>query len=83
MTTKVKNSSWGAHTVFVVESNIGEFLSPGAVDIVRESRMIAVQLRSVRQNLMRKSVQVTNFPRKPRNLRKSGNEDESGGIVEF
>lgn len=55
--------------VLMIERNIREILAPIAVHLIGEARMIRVQLRTVRQNLIGEPVQITDTNRKPRHRR--------------
>ena len=46
--------------LFVVEGNVGELLAACAVHGIGESRMIGVQFRAVRQDLIGESIQILN-----------------------
>lgn len=52
--------------LFVIVSNVGEIFAPLSINRIRESRMVAVQLRSIGENLIRKFVQIPYPSWKPR-----------------
>ena len=52
--------------LFIMESYIGELLAAGAVDGVGKSRMIGIQFRAVRQDLIGEFVQIGDPSGKPR-----------------
>ena len=53
--------------LFVIESNVSKELPSLSVDRIGESRMISIQLISIRQDLIGKFVQVLLGPGEPRN----------------
>ena len=55
------------NSLLVVEGDVGEELSPLAVDGVGEAGVVGVQLVSVGQDLMSELVQVLLGPGEPRN----------------
>ena len=55
------------HSLPVVERDISELLPPLPVDGISESRVVGVQLRSVRQDLVGELVQVLDRLGEPRN----------------
>ena len=52
--------------LFVIVSNVGEIFAPLSINRIRESRMVAVQLRSIGEKLIRKVVQIPYPSWKPR-----------------
>lgn len=56
---------WQRLPVLVVVRNVREVLAPSSVLWVGEARVVGVQLRAVRQDLVGESVQITNTPREP------------------
>lgn len=50
-----------------MKRDVSEFLSSCSVNGVREPRMIGIKFRAVRQDLIGKSIEVSNASGKPRN----------------
>merc|ERR1719500_1170837 len=56
---------WNGLAMLVVERDVSKLLSPGSVHRVGESRVVAVQLAAVAEDLVGKPIQVLDFAREP------------------
>lgn len=64
--TTVAEYTADVNSLFVLQRNVGQILPPGTVHGIRESRMVGVQLGTVRQDLIGVLVQVSDPQREPR-----------------
>ena len=55
----------GKRPLPVTKRNVSELFSSGPVNRVRKARVVSVQLRAVRQNLIREPVELSDVHRKP------------------